>query len=312
MTEKMPTRIEDFHVIIDESLLQHFATAATDGSRLSVANGFEEKTWKHNAFDAFVWDNIAETALSALERENLASRPMSAIKKAAKNLRITDGDEKGGEIGEIVLYGILKKYYNALPITPKIYYKQNANDYAKGADSVHIVIHDDGEFSLWLGEAKFYNELNADRLDRIVKSVKDLLSTKKLRKEFNITTSLQDLDKVAPNSIIAAKIREKIGDGIEIDEIKDILNVPIFILHECDETKTAERINDEYKTKIAEYHAKITRDYLARQKKACGALDLYHKIKFHIILFPVPDKDAIVSRFIAEATHLRGEKNGTV
>ncbi len=312
MTLKKSTRIEEFHVIMDESLLQNLSEATTNGTRISVANGFEEKTWKHSAFDSFIWDNIAETALSAMERENLSSRPMTAIKKAAKNLRITDGDETGGEIGEIILYGILKKHFNALPITPKIYYKQNANDFAKGADSVHIVVHENGEFSLWLGEAKFYNELTTDRLDRIVKSVKDLLSTKKLRKEFNITTSLQDLDKVAPNAEIASQIRDKIGDGVEIDEIKEILNIPIFILHECSITKSSERITEEYKSKIIEYHTKITRAYLDRQKKACGALDLYSKIRFHIILFPVPEKDAIVTRFVAEANHLRGEQNGIV
>ena len=50
----------------------------------------------------------------------------------------------------------MKNHYKALSAIPKIFYKQNDNDNAKGSDSVHIVIDPNGGFQLWLGEAKFY------------------------------------------------------------------------------------------------------------------------------------------------------------
>lgn len=63
------------------------------------------------------------TALSAKEREKLAGKSGSTLREAAKNLRLTDkeGDiGQGSELAEIVLYGIMHHYYEALPVVPKI------------------------------------------------------------------------------------------------------------------------------------------------------------------------------------------------
>ncbi|WP_457825501.1 HamA C-terminal domain-containing protein, partial [Staphylococcus aureus] len=85
-------------------------------------------------------------------------------------------------------------HYKALPVVPKIYYKQNRNDNAKGADSVHIVIADDGaDFSLWLGESKFYSDIGDARLDKVVQSVLEMLNSEKIRKENSIIMGLTDL-----------------------------------------------------------------------------------------------------------------------
>src|SRR5690606_24289083 len=133
---------------------------------LSLANDFEDGNWRLKKFEHFVWDNIALTALSARERSNLAGKNSSILYEAAKNLRLTDkeGDlGRGSELAEIVLYGIMHDYYKALPVVPKIFYKQNTQDNAKGADSVHIVLEEDNDFSLWFGEAKFYTSIEDAR-----------------------------------------------------------------------------------------------------------------------------------------------------
>ena len=61
---------------------------------------------------------------------------MTELIEAAKNLRLTDidGDDpgKGSEIAEIALYGIMHHHFGALPVVPKIFYKQNVQDNAKG------------------------------------------------------------------------------------------------------------------------------------------------------------------------------------
>ena len=150
-----------FTVIIDcpfKDITLDKTLAPTDKKNcVCMVNDFEDGKWRLDVFMDYIWDNIAETALSAEERKALGSRHSTILAKAAKNLRITDKDTSGGEIAEILLYAIMKNFYGALPVVPKIYYKQNANDFAKGADSVHVVVEKDGDFSLWLGEAKFYN-----------------------------------------------------------------------------------------------------------------------------------------------------------
>ncbi|WP_248127474.1 HamA C-terminal domain-containing protein [Brucella pituitosa] len=131
---------------------------------LSYVNDFEDGKWCYKDFQNFIWGNIAQTALSERERAALVDQGFTALLAAAKNLRLTDNDKvgEGSEIAEIFLYGLMRAHFKALPVVPKIFYKQNSQDNAKGADSVHIVV-DGNDFTLWFGEAKFYNSIAAAR-----------------------------------------------------------------------------------------------------------------------------------------------------
>jgi hypothetical protein len=115
------------------------------------------------------------------KREALIDGPFTSLALASKNLRLTDSEKdisKGSELAEIFLYGIMRHHFKALPVVPKIFYKQNSQDNAKGADSVHVVIIDNDNFSLWFGEAKFYNSIEDGRFDTIITSVKIQLQLK--------------------------------------------------------------------------------------------------------------------------------------
>ena len=180
----------NFQIIIDDifSVLTTDDTLTPIGNKkvLGLINGFENGSWRYENFQNFIWNNIKETALSYKERRALISEGEGTLlSEAAKNLRLTEGEDdigRGSEIAEIVLYGIMKNHYKALPIVPKIFYKQNRQDNAKGADSVHIVIEEENKFSLWLGESKFYNSIENARLGKIIASVKECLSLEKLKK----------------------------------------------------------------------------------------------------------------------------------
>lgn len=267
-----------------------------------MVNDFEDGKWRLDVFMDYIWDNIAETALSAEERKALGSRPSTILAKAAKNLRITDKDTSGGEIAEILLYAIMKNFYGALPVVPKIYYKQNANDYAKGADSVHVVVEKDGSFSLWLGEAKFYNSLENARLNTIVESVHETLSTDKIKKENSIVIGLKDLDNLDINTEIVSSIKDLLGRDTSIDKIKPYLHIPILLLHECEITGSATSLSEKYIDQIkAEYINKATA-YFSKQIENCsGEIYLYSEVTFHLILIPVPNKDNVVNRFVKRA-----------
>ena len=138
----------NFNILIDESfsVLNTDTTLAPTNNKkiLSLINDFEGGDWRYAKFQEFIWDNIVETALSAKEREKLIEQPFSSLKEAARNLRLIDRPDKGegSEIAEILLYGIMKHHYGALPVVPKIFHKQNPNDNAKGVDSVQTVVSD--------------------------------------------------------------------------------------------------------------------------------------------------------------------------
>ena len=302
-----------FEVLIDES----FATINTDANLtpinnktvLSLINDFEDGKWRYTKFQNFIWDNIVETALSNNEREKLVNQDHSRLVAAAKNLRLTDKENdisKGSELAEIVLYGIMKYHYGALSAVPKIFYKQNIHDNAKGADSVHIVLENNNDFSIWFGEAKFYNSIENARLNEIIESVSNSIQTDKLKKENSIITNVSDLDSVIDNEDVRKKIKALLKNETSIDNLKPKLHIPILLLHECSITKSSTELTAEYKNDIIKYHKDRAQSYFSKQISKIGTtIHKYSEITFHLILFPVPDKKAIVDEYISEAEHYK-------
>lgn len=302
--------VPPFQVIIDcpfKDITKDSTLAPIDHKySLCMVNDFEDGKWNVEAFHDFIWDNIAQTALNKEEREALGGRPSTLLKRAAKNLRITDNDVSGGEIAEILLYSIMKHHYNALPVVPKIYYKQNPNDFAKGADSVHIVIEDEDNFSFWLGEAKFYNKLENARLDKVVESVHDTLTSDKIKKENSIILGIKDLDELEIPEILLDKIKCLLDKEKPVDKIKPHLHVPILLLHECEITSKAKILSKEYLNSIKEQYADRATAYFKKQIEKCkNDIFMYSDICFHLILIPVPNKEEIVNMFVNRAKAFR-------
>jgi hypothetical protein len=305
----MVTKLE-FEILIDESFSNlnpdSSLTPIQNKSVLSILNDYEDGEWWYEKFQNFVWDHIAESALSIEERTKLINKPRSQLKEAAKNLRLTDTNAigSGSELAEIVLYGIMKLHYGALPVVPKIFYKQNSQDNAKGADSVHIVTEGD-DFSLWYGEAKFYNGITNARLGEIVESVEEALQKHKLKKENRIVSSLKDFEILIPKEKIRNEIRSVLKAECSIDLLKPKLNIPILILHECEKTKLCTEMSSNYRNEVKNYHKERAYAYFEKQIDKLKAISKYSEIKFHIILFPVASKKNIIETFLANVTHYK-------
>lgn len=269
---------------------------------LSMVNDYEDGKWRHDIFEQFIWDNLKETALSKKEIDILGpGHEFTILAKAVKNLRITEGPDSGAEIGEILLYGIMRHYYNALPVVPKIFYKQNVNDFAKGADSVHIVIETDGNFSLWLGEAKFYSNIEDARLGTIINSVSETLRTDKIRKENSIITNLHQIEDYGVDGSVIKSIYEALDEKRSIDYLKPRLHIPILLLHECEITQNETQLSEEYLNKIKEHHIERANAFVKKKIESdIVGINLYDEITFHLILFPVPNKETIVKSFISK------------
>lgn len=292
--------------IFDNVKLDKDLTPTHNKSVLWLLNDFENGSWRFDKFQNYIWDNIKETALSHSERKALIDKGEGTVlNESAKKLRLVEGEKafgRGSEIAEIVLYGIMKDYYTALPIVPKIFYKQNVKDEVKGADSVHIVIESESKFSLWFGESKFYSSIDDARLDKIVESVKDSISLEKIKKENSIITNLSDIknfDKISPE--LREKIIMSLSQGESVDNLKPILNIPILLLHECKITQSQTVLSEEYKRDLINTYKDRATAYFKKQIEECKGVHLYDKINFHIILFPVADKKKIVDTFIVKA-----------
>lgn len=305
----------DFEIIIDSSIVELWVEpghpSISNKRLVSLLNDFEDGKWRQDKFQDFVWNNIAETALSFRERQALGSKPSSMLRSAAQKLRLTDSNKddigKGSELAEIVLYGIMKHHYGAIPVVPKIFYKQNAQDNAKGCDSVHIVLSSDGnDFSLWLGEAKFYNSIEDARLHDIINTIKTSLETDKLKKENSIVTSVSDLDDAPLTPAARQAIREALSQTKSIDDLKPRIHVPILLLHECAITAATTQWSETYIENIRAFHRERAIAYFSKQLAKLQNIPMYSAIRFHLILFPVPTKQPIVDQFLASVAFHKG------
>lgn len=303
----------NFEILIND----HFLNVSNDTSLqpidrkrvLSLINDFQDGKWRHSKFHSFIWDNIAETALSYAERESLVDQSHSKLVAAAKSLRLTDSPKdigKGSELAEIVLYGIMKNHFKALPVVPKIFYKQNSQDNAKGADSVHIVI-DNNDFTIWFGEAKFFNDISDSRLSDIIESVGKSLTTEKLKRENSIITNVSDIDKLIIDKDICNAIKNALSARESIDNIKPKIHIPILLLHECEITYNSKILNQGYKNSIIDFHKNRATSYFKKHIEALKSIHLYESITFHLILFPVPEKEKIIDRFVSNVKNYKEE-----
>ncbi|MDE5466070.1 hypothetical protein ABIC03_007807 [Bradyrhizobium sp. RT6a] len=302
-----------FEILIDDALAGITSvsqlTTLVNKRVLSLINDFEDTEWRYLKFQSYLWDNIAETALSQRERSALVDQSHSSLIAAAQNLRLTDKDEvgQGSEIAEVFLYGLMRHRFGALPVVPKIFYKQNVQDNAKGADSVHIVVKGD-DFTLWFGEAKFYNSIADARLDAVVTSVLNSLSTDKLKKENAIITSVSDLDGLPIPARLREKIKAALSNRESIDKLKAKIHIPILLLHECLTTAAASELSETYKTELAAFHKERAESYFSKQLAKSSSVHKYDDLNFHIILFPVPSKKKIVDAFVHAVAFYKGQK----
>lgn len=302
----------NFEVLINDEVLSNLSESFQSMGNekvLSLINDFEDGSWRYKKFQNFIWDNIAEIALSSEEREKLVDSSHTKLVQAAKKLRLTDKEGergKGSELAEIFLYGVMKHFYNALPVVPKIFYKQNPKDNAKGADSIHIVIEENNNFSVWFGEAKFYKDINR-AMSEAIKSLSELLSTDKLKNENSIITGLRDIDSIISDKQLRYQIKEFLSDENSIDNFKPKLHVPILLLHECDKTKNCTELTQEYKNTMKSQHILDAQRYYEKQIEELCSITKYSRITFHLILFPIPDKQSVIESFINHAKFYRGQ-----
>ncbi|TDB59513.1 Hachiman antiphage defense system protein HamA, partial [Arundinibacter roseus] len=80
-----------------------------------------------------------------------------------------------------------------------------------------------------------------------------------------------------------------------------IKSIPILLLHECEITQKQKVISDNYRNEIIAFHKKRAESYFKKQITKIGGLPMYSKVKFHLILFPVPLKKVIIDKFVSIA-----------
>ncbi len=249
--------------------------------------GYELGAWRCEQFAGYLLDALPEFCLRQSELADLTPRNMARLmKRAARIVYDTEKFERRGEFGELILHVALRQVFFTVPAISKIYYKDGPNETVKGFDAVHVVIAtpdagEDSQLELWLGEAKFYNDVHS-AIGAAFQSVTDHATKDYLRREFAAITN--KIDDAWP---FAAKLRHLLDDRTSLDSVFSVLCMPVLLTYDSDALAAHDMYCDEY---IAAIKAEWETHHAAFVRKG-----LPSTFRVHLFLVPLNTKENLAA-----------------
>lgn len=258
---------------------------------------YESGEWHYAGFFAWLKNHILSYALTTKEIIDVTAD--NAPLKTALAARLIHNREKNienrGEIGELILHGLIRDVYKTSPLISKIYYKSDTTDTVKGFDAVHVLYNSERDeiSSLWLGEAKFYTDAKA-AIRSAFESVNGFLNDRKMKREFIIIKNHLDDSHQA-----SKRAEELLAESTSLDEIRPNICVPVLIAYVSDVTKKHNKVTTTFIEEIkAEVQANI--DNFAEKFKEI------EDVHIHVFFMPLKDKDKVEQLFNETISGLQG------
>ena len=206
---------------------------------------------------------------------------VAKIARAALAVYESPNFTKRGEFGEILLHILLRQHIGTIPAISKIYFKDARNDTVKGFDAVHVLDLGD-RFELWLGEVKFYSDIN-DAIRKVIEELVEHTERNYLRSEF--AAIVNKIDDLWPQ---AKRLRQLIHENRSLDQIFSDLCIPVLLTYDSDAVKNHNEITEQYKTV---FEAEVLQHFASFQK-ALPSLGL----RVHLFLLPLKEKRMLVTK----------------
>jgi len=260
-----------FDIVVHDILRSPGLTAATAG--------FDGSAWRNEAMADYLFEWLPEFALKYSDLEDLGSATaMRLIKKAAKTIYTTEKYQRRGEFGELLLHALIREVFGSQPAISKIYYKSSTNETVKGFDAVHIVESDKG-LELWLGEVKFYKNINAAVRD-VVPELLAHTDRDYLREEFILIDS-----KIDTGWQHAEKLRKLISERTPLDYIFERVCIPVLLTYESKCIKGHVSTSDDFLSELKQELEKVYKYFSEKELPS---------VKIHLMLMPLEEKEALV------------------
>lgn len=246
--------------------------------------GFEMKSWRKEQLVNHLMDYIPEFALTYSELESIDARDIRRmLRNAATAIYNSEKYQNRGEFGELLLHVVIRELYNTLPAISKIYYKDGPNDTVKGFDAVHVVCHDD-TLELWLGEVKFYTDINK-AINDVVSEILDHIKSDYLRNEFIAIKN--KIDGKWPH---AERLKMLLDPNTSLDTVFDRACIPVLLTY--DSTVIAK-----YDSSGMKYLAEITDEFNKLYERFIEKISDKVPLTVHLFLLPLKTKADLVSCF---------------
>lgn len=241
--------------------------------------GFETGRWRAQELASHMMEWLPEFALDYTERKTIqASNATRALREAARRVYQTDKFKNRGEFGELLLHIAMRQVFGTLPAISKIYYKDSDNETVKGFDAVHVVASEQA-LELWLGEVKFYKDISRAITD-VVAELEKHTKDDYLRREFAAI-----VNKIDPTWPHADRLTKLIDTNTSLDDVFDVLCVPVLLTYDSEAVNANDRINDTY---CAQFREEIERHHRTFSQK------ILPQVRIHLFLVPLKEKQALL------------------
>jgi hypothetical protein len=252
-----------------------------DPSLTGLCAGFENNEWRCEQLASHLMEWLPEFALDWAELQELSSsNAVQLLRKAANIVYTTDKYSKRGEFGELLLHAAIRQVFDTIPAICKIYYKSSANETVKGFDAVHVVSTDE-QLELWLGEAKFYSDINS-AITEVIKELEQHTQNDYLRSEFILITN-----KINPSLPHYDKLKKLIHPNTSLDTIFERTCIPVLLTYN---SKTVGSYPDNKDCYIDEFKKEIEHYYESFKEKL-----LSDSLTIHLFLVPMEHKGKLVA-----------------
>ncbi|WNG60280.1 DUF1837 domain-containing protein [Archangium gephyra] len=252
-------------------------------SLLGLCAGYEKGKWRSSMLARYLINNLIQFAFPMDEWDKATSATgAEMLRRAALTIYQTDKFENRGELGEILLFAIMRTHYDSLPLVSKFYFKSSANDTVKGFDAVHIVAGNTG-LELWLGESKFHTSIDT-AIHQTLKDLENHLDENYIKNEFmwvehKTNDNFPDID----------KIRQLLDDATSLDQIFPIIHVPILLTYDSPTVAAHSIVNEAYKASITEELKKHFGNFCSK--------NLPNHVSLHVMLIPLHSKLELAQEF---------------
>lgn len=279
---------------IPDTILEIVATEVDDVvGLLGIDAGYEDGVWRYDAltFDLIAW--ATDWILTPQELQGFGqANSVVLLQKALSRIYASKKYEKRGEIGELLLHIILRRFLGSKKVISRLYFKDAANDTVKGFDAVHVVDRSDdsagaAQLELWLGESKFYKN-SASAVRAVLEELKLHLQGDYLRSEFAAIA-----DKIPVGWKHEEEIRSLLARRVSLDEIFKTVVVPVFITFDSDVAIRHKETTDAYLVDIREQLTTKWRSF----KTTLAETELPREVRVELILMPMASKIDLINAF---------------
>lgn len=260
------------------------------GDDVALCAGFERGKWRNDQFADHVIEWLPEFALNHSDLMEIGHQ--NAIKMMKKAARIVYETEKyglRGEFGEILLHIAIRQIYDTIPAISKVFYKSATNETVKGFDAIHVVKVDD-HLELWIGETKFYEDVNRAISD-VAKEIVSHLETDYLRSEFLLIKN-----KIDPSWPEAEKLKLLLDPNTSLDDVFAKACIPVLLTYDSQIVNNTVKADAEYLDNLKKEVGKSFEKMRTKLEEAYNAhFGESLPITLHVILMPLKAKKEFVA-----------------